>query len=114
MLPKENRLNQSAEIEALKRDGELIRGRFFLTLFSGREGKVPSQFAFIVSLKVSKKAAERNRLKRILREETRLLLKNVKGGFKVLFIIRKEALATDATLLRQDLRRVLKEAKILK
>jgi len=114
MLPKENRLSQSAEIEALKREGKLIKGRFFLTLFSGKEEEIPSQFAFIVSSKVSKKATERNRLKRILREEIRLLLKNIKGGFKVLFIVRKEALTAEAALLRQGVGQVLKEAKILK
>lgn len=55
------------------------------------EGKLPSQFAFVVSKKVDIRATGRNRLRRLVRSAVEQRLQQVNPGFAVLFIMRKQA-----------------------
>lgn len=80
MLPKKNRLNLRKEFSALKKDGKMVNSESFGFLFKREEF---SKFGFIVSTKISKKAVERNLIKRRLSEIVRQLSKQpqVNGVF---------------------------------
>ena len=65
MLPKANRLSKN----------DCLSLKFF------KNQLTVSRFAFVVSLKVSKKAHLRNKIKRQLRESVRLRLRFIKAGF---------------------------------
>ncbi len=80
MLPKQNRLNLRKEFFSLKKDGKMINSETFGLLFAKGES---SKFNFIVSTKISKKAVERNLVKRRLREIVRQMPKppQVNGVF---------------------------------
>ena len=65
---------KSKRIKEVLKEGKVLKAKNFMFLY------LPSndenlKFAFIVSKKVSKKAVKRNRVKRILKEALRLLLK---------------------------------------
>lgn len=62
----------------------------------------PSTFHFIISSKISKKATERNRIRRILREYVRINLKNIIPGFKVVVILQPESVNLSPTELRAN------------
>ena len=71
--------------------------------------------AFSVGLKVSKKAVERNRLRRRLREIIRLLLKQgqLRSGVYVLVIGHKALRETDSRTLEQLVRTALAQARLI-
>jgi ribonuclease P protein component len=104
MLSKNNRFNIRKDFLTLKKTGKMINSVSFGFLYikngiGQRQSSVPttknvgddfyvvpnSHFNFIVSTKISKKATERNLIRRRLAEITRelLLTKNISGVFLV-------------------------------
>ena len=90
VLPKENRLSKK-EVELVLKKGRTYRGFFLILKYwknkLSSEDKRLSRFAVIVPLKVSKKATKRNRIKRLIRENLRKRLSQIRPGFDVVFWI---------------------------
>jgi len=75
MLPRSNRLKKNKDFERVFKEGRLF-GEDFLILKTVPNGLKNSRFGFIVSLKVSKKAVLRNKIKRWLKAAIFSHLKN--------------------------------------
>ncbi len=91
LLPKQNRLNIRCGFVALKKTGRMINSNSFGLLYSKGDG-VHSRFNFIVSTKISKKAVERNLIKRRLREIVRKILPEFeKRHIQGVFLVKKPA-----------------------
>lgn len=88
MLPKEYRLKKRSAFSATYRTGKSfhIDG---ITMFCGREknNDSPARIGFVVSKKVHKRAVKRNRMKRLMRESVRLIIKNDTISTKYMSII---------------------------
>lgn len=94
MLPKKYRLKKEKDFENVFKKGRLLQNKFLVVRFLKTKSNF-NRFGIVVSSKVSKKATERNKIKRrvwflIKREE--ILLKK---GFDFVIIIKKDALAAD-------------------
>ncbi len=76
MLPKQYRLKKRAAFKATYKIKHSSHSGG-VVLFAGKEktGNLPTKTGFVVSKKVHKRAVKRNRLKRLMRESYRLLLK---------------------------------------
>lgn len=85
-----------------------------MKVVSGEAGE-PTKFGFAASLKFSKKAVERNKVKRWMRETVRAMIKDVELGKEIVFLINpkfpKEKLSLE--LIRESIEKLLKQAKIL-
>ncbi|MDD5749423.1 MAG: ribonuclease P protein component [Patescibacteria group bacterium] len=113
MLPKANRLTKNQTIKDLAQKGK----SFFLPEFSikylAKDNKGgDSQFAFVVSAKVDKRAVVRNRLTRQMREVVRSFLPNLSNGYFVLIIAKKKALNLDFAKIREQFSFAFKKIKI--
>lgn len=79
MLPAQHRLAKTTDIATVQSRGRRFFTPFFVAKFLSRP-KEPTRFAFIVSTKVSKRAVDRNRIKRLMRQTVRLTLLDFKPG----------------------------------
>lgn len=79
MLPKENRLKKKSAFNATYKTGKII-SLDGITLFCGKKktADFPTKIGFVVSKKIHKRAVKRNRIKRLMRESIRLLIKENK------------------------------------
>lgn len=87
MLSPLNRLHFS-EISPMLRTGIRVRGTCLDFMY--KEHQPPSRFAVIVSTKVDKRATKRNRMKRLVREATQLLLPSIREGVSGVFVVRSQ------------------------
>jgi len=86
VLKKEFRLRKKREFLELKEKGKKISSPLFgLVYLKSKESK----FGWIVSKKISKKAVDRNKIRRRLAEAVK---NNWIDGYKILFLVRSEIL----------------------
>ncbi len=109
MLKKVNRLAKAKDIQKT-----IARGRAFFSPFLTIKHLSSSQdprFTVVVSTKVSKKAVDRNRLKRVLREVLRKNITQFKKGDYMVFLKPKAAKLPEAELLK-DFSKLVSKCKI--
>ena len=82
MLPASHRLKKTKEIERVFKEGRGLKEDSLL-LKAARNNLGVSRFAFVAGQKASKKATQRNKAKRRLREIVRAMLLDVAPGFDV-------------------------------
>ncbi|BCX14452.1 MAG: hypothetical protein KatS3mg088_135 [Patescibacteria group bacterium] len=114
MLPRENRIVKKEDFEKIKREGSSVKNPFFLTLFLQRGDGKPSRFGFIVSSKISKRAVDRNRVKRLLRIAIGNLISDIREDYDIIFIARKNVLLLDKEIFFSKVAESLRKKNILK
>jgi ribonuclease P protein component len=113
MLPYKNRLINRGDFERVYR-----YGNFFsfgnITLKVGKNKLNLTRIGFSVGIKFSKKAVERNRIKRQLREIVHKNLNKIKDGFDLVVMIKKiENNTISSDLLELDLLEILKKSNLI-
>lgn len=128
MLPADNRLSKVRDFNLLMKHGFWINGAFMdmkvlnlakISAFFPKKEK-PDKFekqlkiAFTVGVKTAKKAVNRNRTRRQMREVVRLLLKQeaVREGNYLLFVARKNILQKNYAEISDEIKLLLNRAKV--
>lgn len=113
MLPKGNRLARRKDFQRVFQEGKGIKENSLTLKWINNNLKV-SRFAFIISQKVSKKAVLRNKIRRQLREKTRLALPQIKKGLDVIIIVSPGAEKKEKGELVENLNKLFLKAKLTK
>ena len=109
---KEERLRKKREFERVFNHGKSLGGSTVAFYFVENEFGRP-RAGFIASKKVSRKAVERNRAKRLMREVFRLN-KHRLGPYDLIFIARKGIVGKKFQEVERDFLKLAKKAGILK
>lgn len=109
MLNKANRITKTRDLQTVYRKGKTLHTPALVIKFLHSE---KFRAGFVVSKKTSKKAVERNRVKRALREEMRLNSTNLAPG-EYMLVAKPIAASFKSKDLRLQLLNALKKAKLL-
>jgi len=108
MLAKKYRLTKQKDFQVVFRGGKKIFSRFFGVRYQKNDLDNP-RFAVVASVKVSKKAVVRNRLKRQTREIIKEQLKDITASSDIIVNILSRSIDVDYIELEKDLAGVLKK-----
>lgn len=112
MLPKKHRLKKKRDFDLVFKKGKVSFEKF-LVLKKLENSLKESRFGFVVSLKISKKAKDRNKVKRRLREVIKNKLPQVKPGYDIIFFSKKGIEEKDFKEIKEIVEKLLKEAKLI-
>lgn len=115
MLPKQFRLKKKSAFKATyKVKNSSHKGG--VTLFAGilKKEDYPTKVGFVVSKKVHKRAVKRNRLKRLMRESYRILLKENNVGnsqkyMSLVFVGSENALRKNFSEIKSSIQKLLEK-----
>ena len=110
MSIRQNRFKK-ADFNNLFKKGKTI-GRELIFLRFRKNNLKQSRFCWVVSLKISKKATTRNKIKRQLREIVKANLKNIKSGFDIAIIAKPEIINKNYQEIKNVLENLIKRTKI--
>lgn len=113
-MKKINIIRLKKEFEEIRTRGEIHQSPIFglVTLDIRSEGE--SRFGFVISKKISKKAVVRNKIRRLLAESVRVNLKNIKKGYLVLFLVKKEIIGMKFGEVETEVKRMFERMGIKK
>jgi ribonuclease P protein component len=112
MLKKINRLKRKKDFEEIFQNGKALRNSFLVLKLKKNTVK-DSRFAFVVSQKVSKKAVERNKIRRRMSEIIKVEVKNIKTGTDFVFIVTPAAKGKDFSQFKDAVIGLLIKSKCL-
>ncbi len=111
MLAQKNRLSKKADFELVFKSGNKVYNQY-LNLRFKENGLNYCRFAIIVSNKISKKATERNKVRRRLRSVISVNLSNFKQNNDIILTVLPPLKALDFAEIREILLNLLKKSKI--
>ncbi len=114
MLPVQNRLKNKDDLKRLFREGK-IRSNNVLTIKFKFRGAGSTRVGFGASVKFSKRATQRNKIRRWMRESVRLILDEIKPGYDIFISIntRFPKKLLNFTLIKEKTKSLLRKASIL-
>lgn len=112
MLPKINRIKKKSDFESVFKKGVSFKNSC-LILRVAKNNLSYSRFGFVISQKVSKKAVDRNKIKRRLSEIIKAELKTIKAGLDLVFISLPGAKKRKFIEAKEDVNSLLIKARVI-
>ncbi|MBU4479844.1 ribonuclease P protein component [Patescibacteria group bacterium] len=113
MLPKKQKVNKKLFDEVFKTGKSYHSDFLFLKLLKLEDPKEKSHFAVVVSKKISKKAVERNLIKRRIFAVLKENKDQIKTGFAVVFFVKKGTEKMSFEEYKKETINLLEKAKLI-
>ena len=110
-LNRASRLRKSSEFQRVRQQGRSITSRLLILAWAANDVE-QLRIGFVISKRISKRAVDRNYLKRLLGEAIRPALPELSPGWDIVLSARKDALTADLHLLEQDIPALLRRARL--
>lgn len=107
MLKKINRISSRKEFLEIKNKGKIISSSLFGAICLVDETE-EIKFGFVISKKISKRAVDRNKIKRRLCEVLVKNLNKFKAGTKIVFLAKKSLLGADIEKIEEEIDKLIK------
>jgi ribonuclease P protein component len=111
-FPKDRRLTKSSEYERVKRDSFTQRGKLLMLNAVAIENSGPCRIGFVASRRIGG-AIVRNRVRRRLRDIVRQHQHELREGFWIVLVARRDAADANYRALEHEWLRLAKHASIL-
>ena len=112
MLSRKYKLKKDSDFKKVFKQGKYYQEDFIRIRVIKNDLEV-NRFGFIIGLKISKKATQRNKIKRKLEEIIRLNLKQIKLGFDIVVLVSPEIIEKNYQEIEKTLINLFKKAKLL-
>jgi ribonuclease P protein component len=113
MLPRQNRIFKTREINEVYRRGRQVKTAHLKLFYFTKGNQGSPKFTFIVSKRQAARIVDRNRLKRIFRSEIASLLVKFPAGAKVIIQAQTGMPKIQAKLVREEIKQALLTAKLI-
>lgn len=111
MLKKINRLSKRKDFQEIKEKGKIYQSPIFGLALIKKEEDV-KQFGFIISKKISKRAVDRNKIKRYLADSVKNNLDKIPTGIKAIFLAKKDLLGKKYEEINAEVIKLIKFIKL--
>lgn len=111
MLPKKYRLRLTKDIERVAKTSHLFFTKRIILKFAPNQ-KTATRVTVLVSLKFSKNATKRNKIKRQIREIVRVELDKLKKGFDIIIQVKPTTTESTYQELTQDITYAFKNTRL--
>lgn len=106
MLKKSNRISKKSDFEKLRLDGKMFGfSRFFGVVILDKKDE-ELRFGVVVSKKISKRAVDRNKIRRRIMMVLGKNLNKFKKGQRILFLVKKEALVATVDDFEKEINKI--------
>jgi len=112
MLPKKYKLKRNNDFKKIFEQGRHYQ-QDFIRLKILKNNLEISRFCLMVGLKVSKKATQRNKIRRQLEEAVRLNLNKINSGFDAVILVNPEIIEKNYQEIEKTLIDLFKKTKLL-
>jgi len=113
MLPKINRIKKKKDFEAIFKNSKSLKGSHFIFRITKNNLGV-NRVGFVVSLKISKKATVRNRIRRRLAEIIKKEIEKIENGTDLVIIALPAIVKKEFCDIKDDISEALVRAKLIK
>jgi ribonuclease P protein component len=112
MLPRKYKLKEENDFKETFKQGKYFQQQFIKIKILKNDLAI-NRFGFLIGLKISKRAVQRNKIKRRLEEIIRLKLEEMKPGFDIIVMVNPEIKEKDYQAIKENLASLFKKAKLL-
>ena len=106
------RLRKSSDFQRVRQQGRSVMSRLLILTWMPND-VARLRIGFVVSKRVSKRAVDRNYIKRLLSEVMRVFLPQLPVGIDIVVSARNQAITADLGALEQDMLTLLRRAHLL-